>query len=321
MSADVRSPSFTACCGALIGLGAGVIHPRRADVGFLASLTDAGLPKATSTVSVSPLRQAPRSVPTALIVEGRRHPRRIENSLASFVVTHPTATFIVDPAICVNVGVRAVAQLPAVLRATVRPAANIVPTISALEEQGYASADVDFALPTHAHWDHVCGLLDLPGLPVYLHRTEHDWVTTGSVAPVGGVRDSLDGRTTIDYDLDGPPVLTFTRSHDLFGDGSVVLVGLAGHTPGSVGVLLHTSAGHVLLAGDAAWHTYQVEDIRQKSSYPGGLADEDRAESFRTLHRLHAIKDRVMVIPTHDPDAAKRLRKDQIGVNRSCRVR
>jgi len=67
---------------------------------------------------------------------------------------------------------------------------------------------------------------------------------------VGGVRDSLEGRTTIDYELDGPPVLTFTRSHDLFGDGSVVLVDLAGHTPGSVGVLLHTSAGPVLLAGD-----------------------------------------------------------------------
>ena len=158
----------------------------------------------------------------------------------------------------------------------------------------------------------MCGLLDLPGLPVYLHRTEHDWVTTGSVAPVGGVRDSLEGRTTIDYDLDGPPVLTFTRSHDLFGDGSVVLVDLAGHTPGSVGVLLHTSHGPVLLAGDAAWHTYQVEDIRQKSSYPGGLADEDRAEAFRALHRLHVIKDRVRVVPTHDPDAAKQLREIEI---------
>jgi glyoxylase-like metal-dependent hydrolase (beta-lactamase superfamily II) len=312
MSTDVRSPSLAACCGALIGLGAGVFHPRRTDVRFLASLADAGFPKATSTVSVHPLRQVPRSVPTALIVQGRRHPRRIENSLASFVVTHPTATFIVDPAVCVNVGVRAVAQLPAVLRAAVRPAADVVPTVSALAEQEYASADIDFALPTHAHWDHVCGLLDLPGLPVYLHRTERDWVTTGSVPPVGGVRDSLAGRTTIEYDLDGPPVLTFTRSHDLFGDGSVVLVDLAGHTPGSIGVLLHTSAGYVLLAGDAAWHTYQIESIRQKSSYPGGLADEDRAETFRTLHRLHAIKDRVAVIPTHDHNAAKRLRAGQI---------
>jgi glyoxylase-like metal-dependent hydrolase (beta-lactamase superfamily II) len=179
--------------------------------------------------------------------------------------------------------------------------------VSALADQGYAGADLDFALPTHAHWDHVCGLLDLPGLPVYLHRPEREWITTGSVAPAGGVRDSLKGRETIDYDLDGPGVLTFTRSHDLFNDGSVVLVDLAGHTPGSVGVLLHTSSGHVLLAGDAAWHSYQIDDIRQKSSYPGGLADEDRDEAFRTLHRLHAVKDLVTVIPTHDSTAAKRL--------------
>jgi glyoxylase-like metal-dependent hydrolase (beta-lactamase superfamily II) len=303
----VRSPSFAACCGAILGLAGGAIRPRRADARFLASLTDAGLPKATATVSVSPLRQVPRSVPTALIVEGRRQPRRIENSLASFVVTHPSATFIVDPGVCVNVGERAVAQLPAVLRAAVRPGSDVVPTVAALDEQGYAEANIDFALPTHAHWDHVCGLLDLPGLPVHLHRTELDWATTGFVAPVGGVRNALAGRPTVDYELDGPPVLTFTRSHDLFGDGSVVVVDLAGHTPGSVGVLLHSDTGPVLLAGDAAWHTYQIDDIRQKSSYPGGLADEDREEAFRTLHRLHAVKDRVTVVPTHDPGAARRL--------------
>jgi glyoxylase-like metal-dependent hydrolase (beta-lactamase superfamily II) len=304
MSTDVRAPSFAACCGAILGLATGALRPRRPDARFLASLTDAGLPKAAATVSVSPLRQVPRSVPTAFIVEGRRIPRRIENSLASFVVTHPKATFIVDPGVCVNVGERAVAQLPAVVRASVRPGADIVPTVTALAEQGYAS--VDFALPTHAHWDHVCGLLDLPGVPVHLHKTEHAWATTGSVAPTGGVRESLEGRATLDYELDGPPVLTFTRSHDLFGDGSVVVVDLTGHTPGSVGVLLHTADGPVLLAGDAAWHTYQVDDIRQKSSYPGGLVDEDRDEAFLTLHRLHAVKDRVTVIPTHDPGALSR---------------
>ena len=152
MSRDVRSPSVAACCGALLGLGAGIIRPRRADARFLASLTDAGLPTATATVSLYPLRQVPRSVPTALIVEGRRHPRRIDNSLASFVVTHPTATFVVDPGVCVNAEDLAVAQLPAVLRAAVKPSPDVVPTVTALAEQGYAGADIDFALPTHAHW-------------------------------------------------------------------------------------------------------------------------------------------------------------------------
>lgn len=246
-------------------------------------------------------------MPTAMIVEGRTKPRRIQNSLTAFLVTHPAATFVVDPGVCIDVATRAVAQLPAALRAAVRPSEDVVPTVSALSERGYTQADIDFALPTHAHWDHVCGLLDLPSLPVYLHRPELHWIAAGSVAPVGGVRDSLADRPITDYELDGPPVLTFRRSHDLFGDGSVVLVDLSGHTPGSVGVLLHTSAGHVLLAGDAVWHGYQVDDIRQKASYPGALADEDRDEAFRSVHRLHAIKDRVTVVPTHDPLAAMQL--------------
>jgi glyoxylase-like metal-dependent hydrolase (beta-lactamase superfamily II) len=307
MPQNVQSPSLAACCGALIGLAAGAVRPRRPDLRFLRSLVDAGFPDASVTVSVTALRQVPRSVPTSLIVEGRRHPRRVDNALASFVVTHPDATFIVDPSVCVDAQKRAVAQLPAILRLAVRPPDDVVPTVTALEESGVGVDGIDFALPTHAHWDHVCGLLDLPDLPVHLHRREHDWVMAGPIAPVGGVRDSLQGRTTVGYDLDGPPVLTFASSHDLFGDGSVVLVDLAGHTPGSVGVLLHTLDGWVLLAGDAAWHTHQVEDIRQKASYPGGIADVDRSETFRSLHRLHAVKDRVTVVPTHDRDAARLL--------------
>lgn len=303
MPEHVQSPTFSACCGALIGLALGAVRPRRADVRFLRSLVDAGLPNPSTTVSVSMLRQVPQPVPTALIVEGRRHPGRIDNSLASFVITHPEATFIVDPGVCVDANHRAVSQLPAALRVAVRPPNDVVPTVRALQESTFGVDGIDFALPTHAHWDHVCGLLDLPELPVHLHRVERDWVMAGPVAPVGGVRDSLTGRATVTYDLDGPPVLTFTRSHDLFGDGSVVLVDLAGHTPGSIGLLLHTRGSWVLLAGDAAWHTHQIEDIRQKASYPGGLADVDRAETFRTLHRLHAIRHRVSVVPTHDHDA------------------
>ncbi|MDT5078928.1 MAG: hypothetical protein QOJ80_3565 [Mycobacterium sp.] len=305
MTEHVQSPSLATCCAALIGLAAGAVRPRRADRRFLASLNDAGLPKASTTVGVTVLRQVPQPVPTGLVVEGRRHPRRIDNALASFVVNHPEATFIVDPSVCVDAETRAVAQLPTFLRVAVSPPRDVVPTVVALEE---AAVELDFALPTHAHWDHVCGLLDLPGLPVQLHARERDWVMTGAVAPVGGVRDSLRDRPTVTYDLDGPPVLTFTSSHDLFGDGSVVLVDLGGHTPGSVGVLLHTREGWILLAGDAAWHTYQIEGIRQKSSYPGGIADVDRDGAFRTLHRLHAVRDRITVVPTHDHQAAQSLR-------------
>jgi glyoxylase-like metal-dependent hydrolase (beta-lactamase superfamily II) len=283
-----------------------VVRPRRIDQRFMRSIVDAGLPDPRLTVTVTALPQAPRSVPTAIIVEGMFAPARIENSLTSFIVKHPEATFIVDPAVCLDVEQRAIAQLPAVLRAAVRPPADTVPTITALTRLP-ETPQLDFALPTHAHWDHVSGLLDMPDLPVHLHRVEKDWISSGPVAPVGGVRDSLRDRPVIGYDLDGPAVLTFTRSRDLFGDNSVILVDLAGHTPGSVGVLAHTTRGWILIAGDAAWHELQIEKIRQKSSYPGGLADEDRDETFRTLHRLHLARHTVAIVPTHDHQAALKL--------------
>jgi glyoxylase-like metal-dependent hydrolase (beta-lactamase superfamily II) len=302
----VETPSLARCCSAFLQVPVGLVRPRRADRGFLGGIEDAGLPKASRTVRVHALRQVPKRTPTAMVVEGVRRPRRISIALNAFVIEHPEARILVDPGLCDNARRRATSQLPAVLRPAVGPPRGAVPTATALAERADA-APIDFALPTHLHWDHVCGLLDLPDLPVRLHQTEFDWATAGPVAPVGGVRDALRNRHTTTFGLDGPPVSTFTRSHDLFGDGAVVAVDLAGHTPGSVGILARTDTEWVLLAGDAAWHGLQIEKIRQKSSYPGALADDDRSLTFQTLHRLHAARSQLRIVPTHDHAAAQTL--------------
>jgi len=221
----VRRPSLWTCCSAIATAPLGLVRPRRADRDFLDQLVDAGLPLARQTAKIVALQQVPKWVPTAGIVEGVRSPRRVAIAMTAFVVEHPRARFVVDPGMCADVGRRVISQLPRVLRAAVRPPADAIPTAVALGER-----TVDFALPTHLHWDHVCGLLDLPSMPVHVHQPELEWVNTGVLAPVGGVRDALRDRPISTYALDGPPVATFERSHDLFGDGSVVLVDLAGHT-------------------------------------------------------------------------------------------
>ncbi|MFD6356583.1 MBL fold metallo-hydrolase [Nocardia tengchongensis] len=318
MSDPVRKTTLMQCCGAAVSSVHGAVRPRPIDERFLRSITDAGLPQAKRTVTVTALPQFPRSAPTAAIVEGVFTPRRVNSSLTSFVVQHSQATFIVDPSFCIDAEHRAIAQLPAVLRPAVRPPAETIPTITGLQSEPDLPA-LDFALPTHAHWDHVCGLLDLPDLPVHLHTTEREWAMTGPVAPVGGVRDALVDRPVLEYDLDGPPILTFTRSHDLFGDGSVVLVDLAGHTPGSIGLLTHTEHGWKLLAGDAAWHTLQIERVRQKAGFPGLFVDENRDLTFKTLHRLHLAQRLVPIIPTHDHDAALLLAAPETEVTEPLR--
>lgn len=285
-----------------------MLRPRQPDSRFLRNLANAELPPARQTVRIHALRQVARSVPTLGVVEGMHTPRRIEVAMSAFVVEHPTARFVVDPGICADVQQRVLTELPAMLRPAARPPADAITTAAALAE-ALSDAAVDFALPTHLHWDHVCGLLDLPAVPLRLHRTELDWACDGPVAPVGGVRSALHARPITTFELDGPPIATFERSHDLFGDGSVLLVDLRGHTPGSIGILANTATGPVLLAGDAAWHRLQVEHLRQRPSYPGLLVDEDRDEAFRTLHRLHVIRNQMHIVPSHDHAAAAGLRR------------
>lgn len=278
-----------------------LIRPRRADPGFLHGLSDAGIPDGDVEVELITLDQTPRSVPTRMVAEAVRRPRTVTSSLTTYVVRHPEVTVLLDPSVCADVDERVIKDLPWTLRPVVRPRRGVLATKAALDRAGIPVEAIGFALPTHLHWDHVSGLLDLPGLPVMVREREHEWMTGADTPPAGGVRAALRDRRSDLYELDGPPVLTFERSHDLLGDGSVILVEMAGHTPGSVGVLLRTKEGPVLVAGDAAWHGLQIEHIRQKAPYPGQLVDSDRDATFLMLHRLHAIRDRVRIIPTHDP--------------------
>lgn len=285
-----------------------MVAPRRPDQRLLARLSEAPrrLPRAKRTVGLQTLRQQPRTVPSRILYERMRGADQL--SLQSFVVRHPEATILIDPAVPRDVDHQAMSELQPILRRTVRPPASTIPTVEALTETGIRP---DLALCTHAHWDHVSGLLDLPDLPAALHDVELDWAATGKLAPAGGVRRGLANRQLLEFTLSGPPVLTFERSHDLFGDASVVLVDLAGHTPGSIGVLLATDDGPVLLVGDAAWHGLQIDHLRQRSGFPGCLVDEDREQTWRTLHRLHALPAAVSVVPAHDHERASRWSAQQ----------
>ena len=296
--APISPAKFAKAVGEMV---VGTLRPRKPDERLIRSIIDAGFPSGSRTVRVRTLPQTPRRVPALGVIEGATKHPRIEIAVTSFVVEHPEATFVIDPGLCADADQRAISELSRVLRPMVSVPKEATPTAIALAE-----TKVDFAFATHAHWDHVCGLLDMGDLPLTIHAPERDWMMDGPVAPSGGVRASLD-RELRTFDLDGPPISTFTASHDLFGDGSVVIVDLAGHTPGQVGVLLHTNEGRVLIGGDAAWHYDQVETLRQKPGIPGCLVDENRGAAFKTLHRLHLARHQLRVVPVHDHTAATHL--------------
>ncbi len=298
-------PTLARCCAALAATPGRLLRPRRPDREFLASLTAAPAPNPAATVRLTALPQARMATPAIIVAEGVRSLRELPMSMGAFLIEHPRARFLVDPALCADVHERVLPGHPFPVGKLVSPDRPVLGLSNALAARDLAAADLDFVLATHLHWDHVAGLLELPdSIELKVPAVEYDWAMRGDTAPIGVIREPLRGQTFAPVALDGPPVLTFPRSHDVFGDGAVVLVDLAGHTPGSIGVLLAVDDGtRVLLAGDAVWNTLQVKLIREKAPMPGNLFDADRDAAFRTIQRLHALPADIEVIASHDYDA------------------
>jgi len=222
---------------------------------------------------------------------------------AAFVVKHPRATFLVD------------AGLSRRSRDDLSRFSLVDRAVFEYAEEGslgelLASIDEvpDFAIVTHAHWDHTGGLVDLRSPRVMLGPGEAEFVRAFPKGkPPTVMPDHLHDARLETFAWDGGPIENFERSHDLFGDGSVVFVPLPGHTPGSIGVLLDSVKGQrVLFVGDAVWSMRGVELPSHKSAPLSDLADHDTASLSDTLwklHHLHAHDPALLIVPTHDGEA------------------
>jgi glyoxylase-like metal-dependent hydrolase (beta-lactamase superfamily II) len=122
-----------------------------------------------------------------------------------------------------------------------------------LPRLGYAPEDVRWVVLSHLHTDHVGGLAPFGGAEVLVSRTEwHDAQGLG-----GRLRGYLPqywprGIDVRPVDFTGPAVGSFPGSHDVAGDGSLVLVPTPGHTRGHMSLLVKDGSDTFLLGGDAA---------------------------------------------------------------------
>ena len=103
------------------------------------------------------------------------------------------------------------------------------------------------------------------------------------------------------------PFANFDRSHDVFGDGSVVLVPLPGHTPGSLGTFVRLSDSQRLLhVGDIFSLAESVERRVPKSALMSALTDEDADGTHRAGAQIIQWKERdpaLTILPAHDRTA------------------
>ncbi len=178
-----------------------------------------------------------------------------------------------------------------------------------LKGLGYGVSDVHTAVVSHLHQDHIGGLGELGQADIVVSETE--WGTLSSSLPEQrGLMSrhiklpGLRWRQVEPEPTDDPSLAPFEECHDLFGDGSLVLLPTPGHTPGSLSLLVRQNGlPPFMLVGDLTYDVHVLED----GHVPGVGSRRRLRESTAKVKRMRQRYRDLVILPAHDPGAAGRL--------------
>lgn len=266
-----------------------------------------------------PPANPPPEMRLSLLPTGRMHSQAIfayrggspfdarDFSMSGILVQHPRGDLLFDTGFGRHV-VDHAETLPLLMKLTTRYSVG-TPIADQFSAHGYEPAQLAGIVLTHAHWDHISGVPDLPGVPVWLDTAEQLFIDGDK--PMAQLAHSLLPMPTRTYGFDEKPYLGFARSFDVWGDGSIVLVPAGGHTPGSVIAFLNLPSGKRLaLIGDIAWQTEAIEIPAERPWVSRMLVDDDAGAVREQLRHLAAIHQRfpeIQMVPAHDARVAAGL--------------
>ncbi|HWS83127.1 MAG TPA: MBL fold metallo-hydrolase [Ktedonobacteraceae bacterium] len=181
-----------------------------------------------------------------------------------------------------------------------------------LPRWGLKPRDIQCVIISHFHADHIAGLCDFPEAKFI--ATQAAYADVGPRQGLQALRrafiptllpDDFAQRAVLLSQFVGPNLPALSLTHDLFGDGSLLLIALPGHACGQIGMLAHTQRGRMLFTADGAWLRRAIYKDRPPSRLTHFFVDDARAVNS-TLHRLHdfSLTHRdVILVPSHCPEA------------------
>jgi glyoxylase-like metal-dependent hydrolase (beta-lactamase superfamily II) len=236
-----------------------------------------------ATVRVRPLECGWLSSDAGTMVEG--NDGRTRMPVGAFLVEHPEGTVVFDTGMHPELQ-----QSTARLRKTARlfdiELDDRWTLPGQLAELGVAAEDVDIAVVSHLHFDHGGGLCQLPRARVVVQQAEWDTAFEEGLVAFGVYNPD-------DFDL-GHDRQMLDGGHDLFGDGSVVVVPTPGHTAGHQSLLVE---GRILLVGDACYTQHALD----ADAVPPFGHDLDRQRlTYGWLREQQGAG--IGLVYSHDPD-------------------
>lgn len=282
-------------------------------IGLLwASFTSAPLPRPAPLPDALPPASPPAemalfALPTgtihrsaALAYRGGSFGDKRDFAVTAVLVKHPRGDLLIDTGFGREIHAH-FQRMPLLFRAMTRYD-KARSAAEQLDAAGYDRKKLRAVLLTHAHWDHISGLPDLRGTPVWVTAEERRYIEDGGL--ITALVRSFPSVQYEELTFTGGPYLGFPKSHDVYGDGAIVLVPAPGHTPGSVIVFITLPSGtRYALVGDLAWQREGITERQEKPWPIRALVDRDAGGVRANLLRMAAVTARfpqLVLVPAHD---------------------
>jgi N-acyl homoserine lactone hydrolase len=239
------------------------------------------------TVDLYALTCGHLTIPRAFMLDGTEG--SIKVPVPSYLIVHPKGTAVFDSGLHVDAQADALGYAGEFLFGFHDFHFAAGEEVRArLESIDVDPRSVDLVVNSHLHFDHSGGNAQLSEATVVVQRREWEHAHSDDVETKGYI--------TGDFDT-GQDVRLVDGEHDLFGDGSVVIIPSYGHTPGHQSVRVRIAAGEFLLCGDACYLRQSLDDLH----LPGVIADPAAARA--TLLRFRELRAAgTQIMFGHDPD-------------------
>jgi glyoxylase-like metal-dependent hydrolase (beta-lactamase superfamily II) len=220
---------------------------------------------------------------------------RVTVPIISFLINHPKGHVVVDTGVhrqAISDPIGRLGERRAGLFRIRSAASDEV--VSQLALLGLRPDDVRYVVNSHFHFDHCGGNEVFPHSTFLVQRREME---AARQVMAGATLRYNPSPTDFDHPLDYQLV---DGEHDVFGDGTVVLVPTYGHTPGHQSVRMRAGKGTELVLTADACYTRENMD---RDVLPNVLWDP--AEMSRSLAALRDMRDRQGATVLYGHDAAQ----------------
>ncbi|TMC98280.1 MAG: MBL fold metallo-hydrolase [Chloroflexi bacterium] len=163
-------------------------------------------------IEVSFLRCGSITIPELIAVRGAFSlaPRVISHS--AVLIRHPQALFLYDTGLSSDIHMY-LADQTLFFRKTLANFRLKQSLGSHLTERRIGGSDLNFAVLSHLHWDHVGGIPDIPGVPLRVNRVEYEAAKLGLLDARHGLVRRLMGDNPVElFDCAGPTYEGFRSS-------------------------------------------------------------------------------------------------------------